>query len=320
MLFDTLMFTGASGDIAVALAQLARSEGIARRLIGIDVRPDPAVSSIYDTLETITSASDPTYQEMLSRLIAKYQPNLLIPVSEAELARLASDKMLQHAHGVPVLAVNPRAVEIGLDKFETAKHLERNGILMPWTRVVGVEDPAALPCIFKPRRGQGSKGLTIASEVNVEELSLRSGEYIWQQLLPEDDQEYTCGLYASKAGEIRTISFRRTLQGGLTDYAELVEIDVIDTVLKQVASALKLRGAINVQLRLDAGQPFIFEINPRFSSTVAFRHRAGFRDFLWSLQEAAGAPLEEYRPARGPLVFKRDNNTPAAERKISVSS
>jgi carbamoyl-phosphate synthase large subunit len=34
--------------------------------------------------------------------------------------------------------------------------------------------------------------------------------------------------------------------------------------------------------------PVVFEINPRFSSTVMFRHKLGFPDFVWSLQERAG--------------------------------
>jgi len=320
MLFDKLMFTGASGDIAVALAQLARAEGIAERMIGLDARPDPAVASVYDTLETIAPAEDIAYQDTLARLIERHQPDLLIPGSEAELARLLSDNMLQQAHGVAVLAANPRAVQIGLDKFETVRQLQHSGIPMPWTGIVGRDEPTALPCIIKPRRGQGSKGLAIAYETNVEELSQQAGEYIWQELLPEDDQEYTCGLYGSKGGELLTISFRRTLQGGLTGHAELVQNDAIEAVLGRVAWALKLRGAINVQLRLNEGEPFIFEINPRFSSTVGFRHLAGFRDFLWSLQEAAGAQLESYRAPSGPLVFKRDNSKLAAEREISLSS
>jgi carbamoyl-phosphate synthase large subunit len=52
-----------------------------------------------------------------------------------------------------------------------------------------------------------------------------------------------------------------------------------------VAKALQLRGSINIQLRLRDGYPYIFEINPRFSSTVVARHKLGFSDVLWSLQD-----------------------------------
>jgi carbamoyl-phosphate synthase large subunit len=32
----------------------------------------------------------------------------------------------------------------------------------------------------------------------------------------------------------------------------------------------------------------VFEINPRFSSTVLMRHRLGFSDVLWAIDEAEG--------------------------------
>src|SRR3546814_16519316 len=59
----------------------------------------------------------------------------------------------------------------------------------------------------------------------------------------------------------------------------------IESLCATVARALDLSGSINIQLRLGSRGPMIFEINPRFSSTVVFRHRLGFSDLLWSLQE-----------------------------------
>ena len=45
---------------------------------------------------------------------------------------------------------------------------------------------------------------------------------------------------------------------------------------------------MNVQLRLTDRGPRVFEINPRFSSTVLMRHRMGFTDVLWAIEEAEG--------------------------------
>jgi len=49
---------------------------------------------------------------------------------------------------------------------------------------------------------------------------------------------------------------------------------------------------MNVQLRLTEQGPRVFEINPRFSSTVLMRHRIGFSDVLWSIQEAEGDQIK----------------------------
>ena len=55
-----------------------------------------------------------------------------------------------------------------------------------------------------------------------------------------------------------------------------------------IAQGLDLRGSMNIQLRLTDKGPRVFEINPRFSSTVLMRHRIGYSDVLWALDETEG--------------------------------
>jgi carbamoyl-phosphate synthase large subunit len=55
-----------------------------------------------------------------------------------------------------------------------------------------------------------------------------------------------------------------------------------------IAIGLDLRGSMNVQMRLTDQGPRVFEINPRFSSTVLMRHRIGFTDVIWALNEVEG--------------------------------
>ena len=45
---------------------------------------------------------------------------------------------------------------------------------------------------------------------------------------------------------------------------------------------------MNIQFQLADEGPRVFEINPRFSSTVLMRHCIGFSDVLWTLEEAEG--------------------------------
>jgi len=49
-------------------------------------------------------------------------------------------------------------------------------------------------------------------------------------------------------------------------------------VVKKIINNLNYDAAFNIQLRLKNGVPMIFEINPRFSSTVYARHLMGFPD------------------------------------------
>ena len=54
---------------------------------------------------------------------------------------------------------------------------------------------------------------------------------------------------------------------------------------KHIANEVSLLGSMNVQLRLTNEGPRIFEINPRFSSTVLMRHLIGFQDLIWTIND-----------------------------------
>ena len=109
---------------------------------------------------------------------------------------------------------------------------------------------------------------------------------MWQEYLPETKGEFTCGVYRCLDDSVRVIAMRRRLAAGVTAYAQVVNEASIMKLCRRIAESLDLRGSINVQLRLVEGRgPVVFEINPRFSSTVGMRHRIGFCDLIWSIQE-----------------------------------
>ena len=71
---------------------------------------------------------------------------------------------------------------------------------------------------------------------------------------------------------------------------------------------LKLEGSINIQLRFRVDEPIIFEINPRFSSTILFRHLLGFKDLIWSIEDANNQQISNYiKPKKGAEFFKGFN-------------
>jgi carbamoyl-phosphate synthase large subunit len=84
-----------------------------------------------------------------------------------------------------------------------------------------------------------------------------------------------------------------------------VENPDIDQLLVRIAKGLNLVGSINVQLRLTSKGPIVFEINPRFSSTVFFRHLMGFDDVIWSLQQARHMQISAYVAPKGKVRFFR---------------
>ena len=309
MIFENMLITGCGGDIAQTLAGIARECGAARRLIGCDIHNDHPGGALFDAFEPVPRADDPSYLEHLKSIVAANDIDVIVPMSEAEITTLLNADALGELGGVPVITANRDAVVIGLDKLATIHMLNRNGLPAPWTTIVGSGPPQSLPCILKPRRGQGSKGLRrVETTDEVAQLTTEMPGALWQELLLPDDQEYTCGLYRSGSGNIRTLALKRKLEDGQTTSGEVVASTAIDILLERIAMALDLSGSINVQLRLTAEGPKVFEINPRFSSTVGVRHRLGFRDFIWSLFERRRLAIEAYSPPSPGTRFYRDAN------------
>jgi len=304
--FGTVLITGCGGDIGLTLARIVREVGVAERLIGCDIDSDHGGPAFFDACELVPRADEAGYFAAIERIISNYNIDLIIPMSEAEIHQLHCAGRLEEVAGVPVLAANPLAVKIGLDKYATFERFAANGIPVPWTKIVGEDPPVSLPCILKPRRGQGSKGIClVGTPEEVDVLTRERANDLWQELLLPEEAEHTCGVFRSSKGETRIVVLHRQLKTGTTVAARVVDPSPFKNLLHDVADELSLRGAINVQLRVTAAGPRIFEINPRFSSTVGFRHKIGFQDFIWSLQDKCGADIAPYNPPKiGTRIFR----------------
>lgn len=300
-----IMVTGCGGDIGFGVGKILKMSGYGKKLIGTDISDNHGASALFDECVVVSRADAKNYIEVIRKLIKKYKIDLFIPISESELSVLLKSGMLQEIDGVPVVSADPNSVSVGLDKLKTVNLLREANLPHPWTQVVAEGMPKKLPCIIKERSGHGSKNVAIVNKDMVNSFYKSRPKDIWQELLLPEDREYTCGIFRSQNMPTRTIVFRRKLQGGFTGSGEVVNNDQINKVLLSLADAVSLEGSINAQLRLTSRGPVIFEINPRFSSTVVFRHLLGFEDVIWSINERLGKPCGKYTPAKpGTKIYR----------------
>ena len=229
---------------------------------------------------------------------------LIIPTVENELAELiGNDGLIRNV-------LMPRAwiVDTCLTKYKTAQFLNKKNIGVAKTALLEESKFEDKPTVIKPCSGRGSQGVHVVAtdkEFSTLKLSLPSHEWVCQELLEPKNQEYTCGVFRSAGGDIRTITFRRALKNGMTGSGSVEENKEIQDLLHQIADAFELVGSINVQCILTKDGPKVFEINPRFSSTVRFRHLLGFQDVLWSILDILNIDLPPFSVPASKTRFAR---------------
>ena len=303
-----ILVTGVAGDIGNGIGRILKRWGGADCLVGCDIHNEHPGKLVFDFCEVIERVDSEGYINSLITAAKLHDIDLIIPASEPELRFFIREKLLDNIEGISLLMANEKALTVGFDKLITARFLESAGLLYPWTKIVSEGPPDSIPCIIKSRGGAGGKDVALVQSELVELYARTRPGDIWQEYLQPDDQEFTCGVYRSSNHDIRIIIFRRKLNAGITVYGEVVENFEIEKLLTAVAEKLNLEGSINVQLRLTERGPLIFEINPRFSSTVVFRHLIGFEDLIWSINDKLRQSLPNYvRPKVGKKFYRGTN-------------
>jgi len=145
--------------------------------------------------------------------------------------------------------------------------------------------------ICKPRKSNGSKN--IFTFIPAEKAAGVNGDYVFQEYI-DSNEEYTVGVFKS-SDVINTIAFRRELKNGYSNLVELSEDIYLYEMASRIANLLNLEGYVNIQLRKYENRYYIFEINPRISGTVRFRHMLEFSDVLWWLDMLDGKIVEKYK-------------------------
>lgn len=281
----------ACGDIGkAAMSVLASNCYSNTKIFAFDENPICTVPS------TIVSRSPSckleSFNSWLNVFLTQNHITHYVPSSEYEMRAISSE--VDSSEHFRVIWAGNQIFHLFDDKFTGSKFLEMNSFDVPkLMKINELEGTHFSPCVIKPRRSSGSRGVTFCNSEKEMRAAISSMEdFIVQEFIPFENNEYTVGVYRSAEGEVRSIILNRMLQNGRTSFAKVVKDDDIAEKCNRLANILKLNGSINVQIRKYQGLNFIFEVNPRFSSTLQGRHLLGFQDLLWSLG-SSDLPLQE---------------------------
>jgi carbamoyl-phosphate synthase large subunit len=301
-----VLVTGCGGDIGQSIGKILNNYHKINYLIGCDISDHNAGKFIYKNFFIGKPCSDKNYLKSVEESVDAHKIDLIIPIAEPELRFLSSNKIFGKIGAAQIVSANAKALEIGFDKLITAKFLEKNSLPFPKTTLISnAIEPLEFPVIMKSRMGSGSSAVYIVkNSFDYNYVKQKHPNFIIQEYLSFDKGEFTCGLFRNIKGDvIRSIILKRELTGGYSGYGEVIQNREIKDLLEILAIKIDLKGSINVQLRLTTKGPVIFEINPRFSSTVLFRHLFGFQDLIWSIQDITQQEISPYKEVKAGKKF-----------------
>jgi len=280
-----ILVTGIGGDIGIGIIDILKEFDNCALLVGCDIDSYPASRKDIDHFYVAPFASEEElFLKFVLDLCRKHDIELIIPSTEQELKVLSNNRELFENNNIELLINSSYIIDTFLDKFKTIDFFIENGISYPRTfRVDNIKEQLEFPLILKLIESSGGKGVFIINDtLDLEYYTRRYPNSIIQEHIGEEDQEYTVGVFSDGISTY-SIAFQRQLGlGGLSKKARLVSDDKLDQLVKHIAKAANLKGSINIQLRRDEHGNYIpFEINPRLSSTLAFREYFGFSDLKW---------------------------------------
>ena len=283
---ETMMITGVGGDIGQNIARCIRESGYDFNLLGCDIDPYAAGQEYTDSFIVSPRASDESeYLNFLKKAVEEHELRYIFPSTEAEIGFLDQHRDWFSQKNVILFINNPLIINTFLDKHKSIKFFKENNIPCPETYSLDeYQGQLSYPVIIKSLKSWGGKGLFIVNDDDeLEFYRSRLEDAIVQESIGSEDEEYTVGVF-SDGNRIFSIAFWRQLgYGSMTRVARKVQDDSIHQLVEHIARACNLKGSINVQMRKTENGYVPFEINPRISSTVYFRHYFGFQDVKWWL-------------------------------------
>ncbi|MBI2517589.1 MAG: ATP-grasp domain-containing protein [Opitutae bacterium] len=303
----TLLLTGAGGVAAPGLIAHLQAKGV--RVLAADMNPLATGLVLADRGYCIPAATSPRFLPAMRDICRDERVDVLVPLVDEELLpvqELASDTL-------HVLTPRAAFIRTCLDKYRLCAELARAQVSCPLTWLPGA-DLATLPypLILKPRTGRGSRGVVRVDSADALQRALDAvdgacGGMMLQEFI--DGPEFTVSVVVWRDGEVQAVVPKEIIaKRGVTQMAVTRRHPGIERLCHRLQEVLRADGPFNVQLRLHptSGEPLLFEINPRFSTTVTQTMAAGIDELYGlALQAVHGRATHPFGAWTENLVLRR---------------
>ena len=214
----------------------------------------------------------------VSRLCRAEAIDVVVPTVDSELEPLAIRRDEFTAMHVRIAVTGAAALARTLDKLALARACAPT-VATPRTEELTpaiVPDSWIYPVVVKPRRGSGSRGVSIVdSPAELARLADYPG-MIAQEHLP--GEEYSLDTFADLDGHVVSVVPRSRLRidSGVSVAGRTLHDPELDQLARAVFAAVGLNLVANVQCRRDIeGRAKLLEVNPRFPGAMPLTVQSG---------------------------------------------
>lgn len=276
-----IFLTGGGGAGTIAIARELKKSGKYRVIMG-DMDKWAAGLKFGDAAYALPPAADKDFIKRVSEIIEKEKIGIFAPLVDEEILKAYSLK--ERFPELKILLPEYNFAVNALDKWLLMNKLNEFKIQCPKTSLaVGGKFYYGKPLIVKPRAGRGSRFVFSADSDKKVKAYLDFFGFKGEEILVQEKisgKEFTVSAVVNSKGGIISIVPKEVIQKrGITINAVTRKNKKIEDLCVKIQESMKANGPFNVQLILrDDNAPFVFEINPRFSTTVALTIAAGVNE------------------------------------------
>ncbi len=350
-----IAITGVGGGTGQAVIRALRRADLPCRLIGLDA--DAWATGLYQCdahalVPRVTN--EQRYLDALEEIIVRHKIDGLIPGLDVEIGPISRAQSRFRSLGCHPIVSTPELIRVARDKLLTYQVLSAEGI--PFVRTMSVEDfrrsctPDSFPVIVKPKDGAGSVGATVlCTRADFERYQPDANDIVQDYLVPaswgsktltpneatehgrlrQEDELHLQGIIAPDGGIVGIfMSINVMLSGVSFRICPTRDSDLLDFSQRafSILSEMGAVGPCNLQGRITAAGPVLYELNPRCTGITAVRAEMGFNEceaalrmFVLGEDPASVAPRLTYSTDTVCLRYVTEQFVPRADIEHSQS-
>jgi carbamoyl-phosphate synthase large subunit len=298
-----LTCAGMRGDMVTAFQAALAREGAGGVVVAADVSRLAPTLYLADRSALVPAVGAPGYVESLLALCEQHAIRAVLPLTDLDQSILTSRRDAFGAVGATVVASDPAACDLSVDKYAAHCFFEQHGIGSPASWLPGeLPDEIPFPVLVKARRGFAARHIYRADDADELAFFLRytTAESMVQVFCT--GEEFSIDLICDLDGRCIEAVPRSMIEskGGETIKGESLGDRALREAAVQVAEALGIKGPACVQCFRDGDRFLVTDVNARFGGGFPVHVAAGggYPDIVLALArgERPATRLGAYRP------------------------